>query len=268
MIPKIIHYCWFGGSTLPKVAEKCIESWKKYCPDYEIKEWNESNFDLNCCDFAKEAYAAEKWAFVSDYARLRIVYDEGGIYLDTDVELIKSLDDLLDNRCYMGEETTGFVATGLGFGAEKNSKIVGELLEEYAEKHFRFNDGTYDLTPCVEKNTKPLKKYGYYFSGKKIWKNENVTIFPPEYFCPLNYDTGEKNITKNTYSIHLYNASWHTWIEDMVIAIERGNFKKNSLKYKIRRGVSFPFRVLSKLSHKGLKGSLTFVINKLQKKYN
>ena len=122
MLPKKIHYCWFGGNELPDLAIKCIESWKKYCPDYEIIEWNETNFDLECCDFVKEAYKAKKWAFVSDYARLKVVYDNGGIYLDTDVELVKSLDILLQEKCYFGEETTGYVATGLGFGAENGNR--------------------------------------------------------------------------------------------------------------------------------------------------
>ena len=119
MIPKKIHYCWFGGNPLPELAIKCLESWKKYCPDYEIIEWNETNFNLDSCEYVREAYQAKKWAFVSDYARLKVVYDNGGIYLDTDVELIKSLDRLLKNKSFFGTETTGVVATGLGFGAEK-----------------------------------------------------------------------------------------------------------------------------------------------------
>ena len=104
MIPKIIHYCWFGGNPLPELAIKCIESWKKYLPDYEIKEWNESNFDINCCAYVREAYEAKKWAFVSDYARFWILYQHGGLYFDTDVELIKSIDDLIVKGAFMGCE--------------------------------------------------------------------------------------------------------------------------------------------------------------------
>ena len=148
MLPKKIHYCWFGGNELPDLAIKCIESWKQYCPDYEIIEWNETNFDLECCDFVKEAYKAKKWAFVSDYARLKVVYDNGGIYLDTDVELVKPLDILLQEKCYFGEETTGYVNTGLGFGAEKHNPTIDLLLKEYCNKHFTNDDGSYNMDPC------------------------------------------------------------------------------------------------------------------------
>lgn len=264
MIPKIIHYCWFGGNPLPKLAQRCITSWKKYCPDYEIKEWNESNFDLNCCDFVKEAYQAKKWAFISDYARLKVIYEEGGIYLDTDVEVIKKIDIFLDNKCFLGEETSGFINTGLGFGAEKGNIIVGEMLGMYAGKHFKLDDGSYDMIPCPEKNTEPLKKYGYIFSGEKTWKGEDVVVYPPEYFCPLNYETGEKHITDNTYSIHLYNSSWHTWVEGVIAAIEHGCFKKESLEYKIRRVFSLPFRVINKVSHRGLKGAWKCAVQKVK----
>ena len=261
MIPKIIHYCWFGGNPLPDLAKKCIASWKKYCPDYEIKEWNESNFDLNCCDFVKEAYVAKKWAFVSDFARLKIVYEEGGIYLDTDVEVLKSFDNLLSNKCFLGEETSRFVATGLGFGAEKHNPIIQELLEMYIGKHFKLEDGSYDMLPCPRKNTEPLYKYGYKFSGKAIWKNEHTTVYPPEYFCPLNYETGKMYLTDRTYSIHLYNASWHTKIDDVIVKLERCQ-NKDSIEFKIRRGISFPFRVVNKIGKLGVTNTLSFLKDK------
>lgn len=268
MIPKIIHYCWFGGNPLPELAQRCIASWKKYCSEYEIKEWNENNFDLDCCPFVREAYEARKWAFVSDAARLKIIYDEGGIYLDTDVEVIKSFNNLLMNRCFLGEETSGFVATGLGFGAEKGNIVVKEMLEMYTEKHFKLEDGTYDMVPCPEKNTEPLKRKGYKFSGKEIWKNEYVMVYPPEYFCPLNYDTGEKTITANTYSIHLYNASWHTWVEDVIASIEQNRVGTDSLEYKLRRCASFPFRVINKISHIGLKKAWICALKKLKERFS
>lgn len=262
MIPKTINYCWFGGKPLPKLAKQCIASWRKHCPDYEIKEWNESNFNLNGCNFVKEAYEAQKWAFVSDYARLKIIYEEGGIYLDTDVEVIKKLDAFLENKCYLGEETSGFVNTGLGFGAEKGSPIIKEMLDMYEDKHFKLADGSYDMTPCPRLNTTPLSKHGYAFSGKQIWKGENVTVYPPEYFCPINYETGKKSITANTYSIHLYNASWHTWIEQAIIAIERGECSKGSSEYKLRRTASLPLRIINKISQQGLKALLIRADNK------
>ena len=139
MIPKIIHYCWFGGKPLPKLAKKCIASWKKFCPDYEIKEWNESNFDLNSCTYVKEAYDSKKYAFVSDYARFWILHRYGGVYFDTDVELLKSIDDILADGAFMGVEN--FVAEqnkakisinpGLGIAAEPGMLIYQEILDFY-----------------------------------------------------------------------------------------------------------------------------------------
>ena len=208
MIPRVIHYCWFGGNPLPELAQKCIASWKKYCPNYEIKEWNESNFDLNACEYVKEAYDAKKWAFVSDYARLDIIDHNGGIYLDTDVELIKPLDEFLEVPAFFGAESTGFVNTGLGFGAEKENKAVKCMLSEYKAIRFKKDDGTYDTTPCPRRNTKPFEEEGYRFSEKEIWKTQYAIVFPPEYFCPIDYRTGKMMITDKTCSIHHYSASW------------------------------------------------------------
>ena len=263
MIPKIIHYCWFGGSPLPDLAKKCIASWKKYCPDYEIKEWNESNFDLKGCDFVREAYEAKKWAFVSDFARLKIVYEEGGIYLDTDVEMLKTFDALLDDKCFLGEETTGFVATGLGFGAEKHNPIIQELLEMYIGKHFKLGDGSYDILPCPRKNTEPLYRHGYKFSGTKIWSMEDIVVYPPEFFCPLNYETGELCITDKTFSVHLYNASWRTWLDSLIVTIERCDKEKHPISYRFRRVVSFPFRIINKIRKIGVHRTLQVIKNRL-----
>ncbi len=207
MIPKVIHYCWFGGNEIPELEKKCIESWKKYCPDYKIIEWNESNFDVESNVFAKEAMEEKQWAFVSDVARLQVVFQEGGVYLDTDVELIRPLDDLLENRCFLAEEYSGYVGTALGFGAEKGNPIVGEMLQQY-QGHFKLAKGIFDVVPSPRKNTAPLYKYGYRFSGKQIWKTEHAIVYPVEYFCPLNRETGELNRTKNTYSIHYFSALW------------------------------------------------------------
>ena len=251
MIPKIIHYCWFGGNELSELAERCIESWKRYCPDYKIIEWNESNFDLDCCDFVKEAYQAKKWAFVSDYARLKIIYDYGGIYLDTDVELIKTLDSLLKERCYFGEETTGAVNTGLGFGAEKHNDIVQLLLKEYDGYHFTLADGTYDMEPCPTKNTRPLKD---------IWKCDEFVVFPPEFFCPIDYATKIKTITTNTISIHLFNASWQNAFDKIINAIE--GERNGNIGFRIRRLVSLPFRIVNKIIKNGFSNTIKFGIQK------
>ena len=219
-IPKVIHYCWFGRGELPKLARMCIKSWKKYCPDYQIICWNEDNFDLTQNQYLQEAYQAKKWAFVSDYARLKVIHDHGGIYLDTDVELLKPLDDLLTSGGFMGYDEKGIVATGLGFGAEKGNPIVAEFLKDYEGLSFVKPDGSYDLTPCPDRNTAALKRLGMdpdpaggTFMG--------MTFYPREYFCPMDYYTGKKSVTRSTYSIHHYCASWTSPVTKRTTFIKR-----------------------------------------------
>lgn len=219
-IPKKIHYCWFGHGKMPKLAEKCIKSWKKYCPDYEIICWNENNFDFTQNRYVREAYEAKKWAFVSDYVRLKAVYEYGGIYLDTDVELIKPIAPLLAGKGYMGFDEKGIVATGLGFAAESGNKIIEAMLEEYNDIPFVLPDGTYDLTPCPDRNTATLKKLGMDI------KNTNqvfmgIRFLPQEYLCPMDYYTGKIKRTKNTYSIHHYCASWTSSVTKRTTRIKR-----------------------------------------------
>lgn len=209
MIPKIIHYCWFGNKEMPRLAKKCLKSWKKYCPDYEIKLWNESNFDLNVNQYVREAYEAKKWAFITDYARLYIVYHYGGIYLDTDVELIKSLDSLLENEAFFGIEATPnkCIATGLGFGAEKENIMVKEIMDQYSNLPFKLANGTFDETPCPDRNTLVFKKYGY--TGVDECQMINgAKVLATEYMCPKNLKTGRVNLTDCTLSIHHYDGSW------------------------------------------------------------
>ena len=200
---KKIHYCWFGGNPLPDLAKKCIASWKKFCPDYEIIEWNESNFDINCNAYVKEAYQAKKWAFVSDYCRFYILYNYGGIYLDTDVELLKSLDELPNT--FVGFESPNYVASGLIRAAEPNDEICGLMLETYEKDIFSFEGGK-TLTVC-ERETEILKGFGLQANGT-MQQIKGTVVFPMEYFCPLNPITWKLNITKNTYSIHHYDGSW------------------------------------------------------------
>ena len=219
-IPKVLHYCWFGKDEMPKLAKKCIKSWKKYCPDYEIVCHNEDNFDLFQNRYMREAYEAGKWAFVSDVARLKIIYDNGGIYLDTDVELIKPIDKLLENGAFMGFDEKGIVATGLGFGAEKANKIIGEFLKDYDDIPFVLPDGSYDLTPCPDRNTESLKRLGMDVSNtSQIFMDMN--FLPSEYLCPMDYYTGKKSITKNTFSIHHYSASWTSKVTKRTTKIKR-----------------------------------------------
>lgn len=210
-IPKVIHYCWFGGNPKPKLAEKCLASWKKYCPDYEIIEWNESNFDVNFNQYCKEAYEAKKWAFVTDVARLKILYENGGFYFDTDVELLKNLDFLTENDCFMGIENSTRclkVNTGVGMGAEKGFPLLKEMLDDYARKSFYYEDGTENIITCTERNTEILKKHGY-IEENKLQHIAGAVIYPTEYFSPLEMGSGlMRNKTKNTYSIHHYSLSW------------------------------------------------------------
>lgn len=206
-IPKVIHYCWFGKGKMPPIAEKCIKSWKKYCPDYEIICWNEDNFDISRNKYAKEAYDAKKWAFVSDYVRLKVLYDEGGIYMDTDVELIKPLDDLIEKGGYMGFDDNGVISTGLGFACEKGNELVGILLADYDDISFVRPDGSYDITPCPDRNTKTMVKLGFDVNVKDQ-TFMGIHMLPEDYLCPMKYYTGKKVITENTYSIHHFCASW------------------------------------------------------------
>ena len=212
-IPKKIHYCWFGRNPKPKLAEKCIKSWKKYCKDYEIIEWNEDNFDLSVCpQYVKDAFEAKKWAFITDYARLKILYENGGIYFDTDVEVIRKLDSLLNNKAFMGIERAHDcvkVASGLGIGCEKGFPLFKEIMDDYNTASFYNKDGTIDITTNTVRNTEILKKHGY-VEENRIQNVADATIYPTEYFSPMDMTNGKMYKTKNTYSIHHYSLSWTT----------------------------------------------------------
>lgn len=207
MIPKIIHYCWFGENPLPELALRCINSWKKFFPDYEIKEWNEKNFDLECCAYVKEAYKAKKWAFVSDYARFWILYNYGGVYFDTDVEVIKDMRDIIDQGAFMGCETADKCAPGLGLGVVPGLDLYKDILVDYQQAHFINDDGSFNYETVVDRVTNILKRHGF-IKCENIQKIAEITLYPSEYFCPLDYATGKLNITENSYSIHWYDASW------------------------------------------------------------
>ena len=207
MIDKKIHYCWFGGKELPKDVKKCIKSWKSKCPDYEIVRWDETNFDINCCEFVKEAYKNKAWAFVSDYARLKIIYENGGIYLDTDVEILRSLDGLLENDCFLAQQQDGnYINTGLGFGAQKGSNIIKKMLDIYNTVAFD-NNKKIELA-CPILNTRIIKKDCKYKENEISIFNDNVKIYPPKYFDPLAPGQTKNLMCEETYSIHHYSASW------------------------------------------------------------
>lgn len=215
MIPKTIHYCWFGRNPLPESAIKCIESWKKFFPDYEIREWNENNFDVNIIPYTKDAYEAKKYAFVSDYARFWILEKFGGVYFDTDVEVIKSMKDIIDEGAFLGAEIDGEkgkgeypkVAPGLCIGAYAHMFFYQEVLERYKNLSFRVEDGTINKYTMIPLVTDFLKNLGMQASNT-IQKVGDITIYPAEYFNPLDIGTGELRVTVNTRSIHWYMASW------------------------------------------------------------
>lgn len=218
MIPKTIHYCWFGGNPEPDDVRTCIESWKKFLPDYKIIRWDESNYDIHKNQYMSDAYKEKKWAFVSDYCRLDVVYNYGGIYLDTDVEVIKSFDPLLNESMFCGFESRDpvlyrknieqSVAFGLGFGAEKFHPILKQMLELYETLSFYNPDGTLNLIACPRYQTQILKLNGLIDNGLTQRFNSGIA-YSPEYFCPQSNVTDEMlYLTENTYSIHHFTVSW------------------------------------------------------------
>ena len=203
MIPKIIHYCWFGKGEKPKLAQKCIDSWKEHCFDYKIVEWNEDNFDINTNAYTKMCFEQSKYAFLSDYLRLIVVYKYGGIYFDTDVEVIKSIDNLLDNKAFFGFETDKYINTGQGFGAEADAEIINKMISKY---DFLL-DGIHGTVGCPVLNTRALEEYGFQINGM-YQTIDAISLFPKDYFKPYNDNTGVLTKTENTYSIHWYGKSW------------------------------------------------------------
>lgn len=305
MIPKIIHYCWFGGNPLPELAVKCIESWKKYCPDYEIKRWDESNFDLKCCDYVKEAYQAKKWAFVSDYVRFKVLYDEGGLYFDTDVELIKPIDDILACGPFMGVEvgqpinerfqakidavmpdidedthmegdditsdcrtaapeltcdqsgaTEELDRVALGSSVAPGLALYRKILDYYEKAHFIMPDGSLNQITVVMYTTEYLKRYGLQQPVTSVQKVAGVYVYPADYFCPMDYETGEIILTENTRSIHHYMASWvnfhekkwHAWQQALARQI---GFEKSNRFFQF-----LPVRTIGRIYQSGLKETI------------
>jgi len=209
MIPKIIHYCWFGGKPLPDLAKKYIETWKKHCPDYQICEWNENNFDIRLCKYVSEAYDSKKWAFVADFVRFFVLHEIGGIYLDTDVEILKNFDDLLDANAFFG-----FGSENLSlpvFGCVKNSKCIEDILEDYYARNFILADGSFDLTTIERTAQKILiNSYGLAINGKYQILRDNIKIYPKEYFYSTDWQTGITKLNPKLYVIHHAEGSWLT----------------------------------------------------------
>ncbi len=207
LIPKKIHYCWFGRNPIPGKLKKYMESWHKYCPDYEIIEWNEDNYDVSKNKFMYDAYKAKKWGFVTDYARLDIVYNEGGIYLDTDVEIVNNIDDLLYQKAFMGMQDSYLVATGLGFGAMPKTKIIKTLRNSY--EYLIFNENIMGEISCPKIQTNDLKKLGFIPNGECQVVGD-LTIYPEKMLCGKSYGTMQVSLAPYTRMIHHFEGSWAT----------------------------------------------------------
>ncbi|MGV3631152.1 MAG: glycosyltransferase family 32 protein [Bacteroidota bacterium] len=239
MIPKTVHYCWFGKGPMPALAHKCIASWKKYLPDYELKLWDESTFDISSNTYVKEAYEARKFAFVTDYVRLFALYTEGGVYMDTDVQVIKKLDDFLTLPAFTGFESDKDVPTGIMAG-EKAGKWAEEQLSYYENRHFLIS-GKPDLTTNVQIISGIMARNGFVLENSYQVYKDCMHVFPKDYFCPKSR-TGVVTLTENTHCIHHFNGSWQskrmkmkkflfhkilgTYFTDKLVRLKRSIIKK------------------------------------------
>jgi mannosyltransferase OCH1-like enzyme len=238
-IPKIIHYCWFGKKEKSDLAMKCIESWRKILPDYKIMEWNEDNFNIIINKYVEEAYETKRYAFVADYVRLYALYNHGGIYLDTDIEIIKPFDDILYLHGFAGFEDKELISTAT-LGSEKNNKIIKELLEAYCNKRFIIN-GKVNTQTNVRSITNTLIHYGLIQNNMEQTLNYGgFTIFPTEYFSPLKLGAKTPKITEHTYTVHWFEGTWLTRkqrIKIKIIILVKSiiGFKNyNKLKYMMQ----------------------------------
>lgn len=291
-IPKIIHYCWFGSDELSELNKKCILSWKKFLPGFDIKEWNESNYDFNSCKYTKEAYEKKKWAFVSDYARFDILYNHGGLYFDTDVELIKPIDDIIAKGPFMGLEFGKFVqenydssilkhdkyndvnritlelgfsiAPGLGLGVYKNHNIYKKIIDEYKKRSFTNEFGRNNILTVCDFITEILVREGI----KNIDGIGNVCdigIYPADYFCPKDPDSELISISNNTRAIHHYDATWRTPIQAKIHSI----LTKNVQKYGKDKGriigriKALPYSIIDKIQQRGILYTVKFAVKKV-----
>ena len=207
MIPKIIHYCWFGRGEKPELAKKCIASWRRFCPDFEIREWNEDNCDYLAMPFMAEAYAAKKYAFVSDVMRLIVLEQHGGVYFDTDVEVVRDISPLLDDEGFIGFENEQYVNSGQVVAAEAHHPVIQAMVEGYKTLHFAGEDGSVTPVGCPRLNTDVMERFGLVRNGQEQLV-AGIHVYPADYFNPLDSITGKLIKTDNTYSIHWYSMSW------------------------------------------------------------
>ena len=256
-IPKIIHYCWFGKAELPASVQHYINTWKKICPDYEIIEWNEDNFDIHNNQYAKEAYENKKWAFVSDVARLHALSTYGGIYLDTDVEIVKCPVFPENASLVLGFESNKAVSTAF-IACEKKQQFITKLLEDYSTLHFVNEDGSFNTETNVARLTKELKEKGFVINNKHQMIDD-IILYPKDYFSPKSYDTGEIQTTLNTVAIHHFEG---TWISDEEYYFQK---KRDSLKkYMPASAARYIARMFSLTKYHGL----TYMIKRLFSKFH
>lgn len=279
MIPKVIHFCWFGGSPLPPSAKKCVESWQRFCPDYEIRRWDETNFELNACRYVREAFDRKKWAFVSDYARFWVLYQYGGLYFDTDVEMIRGIDDIVRRGSFFGLEPPSpyisgevcRIAPGLGMGAEEGNPFIKEILDSYEEDSFIEEDGT--LNPMTV-NTRVNRLMGQYadpdlYKGQdeKIRSEAGFFLYPPDYFCPVNYYTGETKITLRTRTIHHYDAAWKNRDEKAIARIRQKFAKRGKWGRFMAKVLTVPIRTKNRIREDGWKNAWKRALRALRSRY-
>lgn len=239
---KIIHYCWFGGKKLPRKFKKYMKTWKKYLPDYEIMVWNEDNFDVNCCEFAKEAYRNKKWAYVSDVARIYALYNHGGIYFDTDIEVLKNIDDVLNNEIWLGRESNEYLATAMIGVKNPKNKHIGKIWDIYKEAKFN-SDDLYSITsPKVLTNY--FKGLGLEEKRESQVLSDDIHIYSRDYFNPKSYDGLSNDFSENTCIVHHFDASWTAIDEKVAIWFVRHHMGKLA-------GPTFKFfGFLRKVKHK------------------
>lgn len=246
MIPKIIHYCWLSGEEYPELIKKCIESWKKYMPDYEIILWDTTKFDVNINTYVKQAFETKKYAFASDYIRLYALYHYGGIYLDSDIEVYKRFDELLNNEAFTSFENEKDIAAWI-FASEKGNPLFQELMSYYDNKKFVLQDGTYDMTPNVKPVTDTMLKHGLIQNGM-YQKLDHITIYTRDYFCPqLPYGNHEILYTKNTYAQHLFNGAWID--EEHLKLIE----KKHTVEKKYGKSIGKIYYAIMLFKNEGIR---------------
>lgn len=265
MIPKIVHYCWFGGKPKPEFARKCMRTWKKYLPDYKFHEWNEDNFDLHSCPYVEEAYNAGRYAFVTDYVRLYALYRYGGIYMDTDVEVVRPLDRFLALKGFSGFEKTDAVPTGI-MAAEKGLPFIKELLQDYDGLHFLEKDGTMDETTNVIRITNAAVRHGLVLNNQKQTVAD-FTFFPMDVFCPKDPKTRQLTRTRNTYTIHHFAGSWLPKERQMDHALKErlASQKLNPAEKTLLQAERKAIHLKERLKERGFAGAVRYYLGKGKK---